>query len=237
MTSTEQPLHSPPSAGSPPKRPKGILKNRSTSNTNAFPPTPDPTDAERQLVLENTLRNAGDAARRPSSTRGSTSRRASHASDGENSPRLKWDEANLYLAEQEREAAGERMKIDEPKTPFAKQYDPDVDDVEVDAEGLVVDEMDAKQLKKPRGGNRMEDIPAFELGEPEVDVEQHVSTPESEKRVMVEEGMGGTEEPTGPAGEDEVEKHRKFEEMRKKHYEMKDVRGLLGHPEFVDEDE
>jgi protein phosphatase inhibitor 2 len=39
---------------------------------------------------------------------------------------------------------------------------------------------------------------------------------------------------------EEREKHRKFEEMRKKHYEMKNVANLLGHPENlddVDEDE
>ena len=34
---------------------------------------------------------------------------------------------------------------------------------------------------------------------------------------------------------EEQEKHRKFEELRKKHYEMKNVANLLGHPEELDE--
>lgn len=37
---------------------------------------------------------------------------------------------------------------------------------------------------------------------------------------------------------EEREKHRKFEEMRKKHYEMRNVAALLGHPEEeVDDDD
>ena len=42
--------------------------------------------------------------------------------------RLKWDEANLYLTEQEKNST---MKIDEPKTPYAKHYDPADDEDEV----------------------------------------------------------------------------------------------------------
>ena len=34
---------------------------------------------------------------------------------------------------------------------------------------------------------------------------------------------------------EEREKHRRFEELRKKHYEMREAVGLLGHPEVVDE--
>ena len=36
---------------------------------------------------------------------------------------------------------------------------------------------------------------------------------------------------------EEQEKHRKFEEMRKKHYEMKNVANMLGHPEDLDDDD
>ena len=48
----------------------------------------------------------------------------------ETSPRLKWDEANLYLTEQQRDST---MKITEPKTPYAQRYDPSEDDEEVSA--------------------------------------------------------------------------------------------------------
>ncbi|KAI2474661.1 IPP-2 domain containing protein [Pyrenophora tritici-repentis] len=50
-----------------------------------------------------------------------------------------------------------------------------------------------------------------------------------------DEGYHGELHPN--ATQEEVEKHRKFEELRKKHYEMKNVKDLLGHPEDEDEDE
>jgi protein phosphatase inhibitor 2 len=36
---------------------------------------------------------------------------------------------------------------------------------------------------------------------------------------------------------EEREKHRKFEQLRKRHYEMKNVAQLLGHPEELDDDD
>jgi protein phosphatase inhibitor 2 len=168
---------------------------------------------------------------------------------------LKWDEANLYLTEQQRDST---MKITEPKTPYAKQYDPAEDEAEVEmlnAEELKVDELDDKpKTRKPR----MDDIPDFDLGEPEMEASRDPQTPESEKRVMVdpdadnESGHHGEEFPHMTP--EEREKHRKFEEMRKKHYEMKNVAQLLGyvvapslqqalltardrHPEDLDDDD
>lgn len=145
----------------------------------------------------------------------------------ENGPQLKWDEANLYLNEQNRDST---MKIDEPKTPYAKQYDPAEDEEEVEmlnAQDLQVDELDAKPRRKPK----IDDIPEFDLGQPEMEGRQ-AHTPESEKRVMVDPD---TEADPGYHGEllpnatqEEKEKHRKFEELRKKHYEMRNVKDLLG---------
>jgi protein phosphatase inhibitor 2 len=192
--------------------------------------------SEKEIVLQNTLQNAGPAAHRRSSSapRGPPSRRQSGANlneqlEDENSPRLKWDEANLYLTEQQRDST---MKIDEPKTPYAKQYDPAEDEEEMialNAEDLVVDELDKAKGKKSA---REEDIPDFELGEPEVAQLEPVHTPESEKRVIVDtdmsdEGHHGEEPADLPA--EEREKHRKFEEARKKHYEMRNVKDLLGY--------
>jgi protein phosphatase inhibitor 2 len=185
--------------------------------------------SEKEIVLENTLRNAGAHRRSSSNPRGPVSRRQSGASPqlDENNPQLKWDEANLYLNEQNRDST---MKIDEPKTPYAKQYDPAEDEAEVemlDAEQLNVDELDHKPKRKPK----IDDIPEFDLGEPELRARVESQTPESEKRVMVEDDVGADDGYHGElppnATEDEREKHRKFEELRKKHYEMRNVKDLL----------
>ena len=136
----------------------------------------------------------------------------------------------MYLTEQQRDST---MKITEPKTPYAKQYDPDEDAEEMsrlDAESLVVDEVDAKKLKR----NRLEDIPGLDIGEPEIDTQHSEEILDNEKRVMVdtektEEDVGHHGEDMGSLSEEERAKHRKFEEMRRKHYEMKDVKNLLGY--------
>ncbi|KAH6638736.1 hypothetical protein C7974DRAFT_409750 [Boeremia exigua] len=238
------PLHSP---SSHPERPKGesnsYRSNSLSSPTAEAEPVASPTaqrpplgreKSEKEIVLENTLHNAGEGHRRSSSNaRGSTSRRQSATSPhlDENSPQLKWDEANLYLNEQNRDST---MKIDEPKTPYAKQYDPaeDEDEIEMlDASELNVDELDAKPRRK-----KADDIPEFDLGEPELRARRESQTPESEKRVLVDpdEDKGYHGELPPNATQEEKDKHRKFEELRKKHYEMKNVKDLLGH---VDEDE
>ncbi|KAF2125257.1 hypothetical protein P153DRAFT_389416 [Dothidotthia symphoricarpi CBS 119687] len=236
------------------ERPRGILKNSNsyrtpTSPTHDAPPATSPIRerpqlgrelSEKEIVLENTLRNAGPAAHRRSSSnaRGPISRRQSGVGShvDENNTQLKWDETNLYLNEQNRDST---MKIDEPKTPYAKQYDPLEDEEEIEmlnAEDLKVDELDARSKRKPK----MDDIPDFDLGEPELQA-RGAMTPESEKRVMVEEGA---EEDTGYHGEllpnatqEEREKHRQFENMRKKHYEMKNIKDILGHPESLEDDQ
>ncbi|KAL6703409.1 hypothetical protein ACN47E_009668 [Coniothyrium glycines] len=251
MTEAAVPAHHSPN--SRPERPKGILKNSSSyrknshsSPTTEAPPATSPISerphlgrelSEKEIVLENTLRNAGAHRRSSSNPRGPTSRRQSGVDHmDENSPQLKWDEANLYLNEQNRDST---MKIDEPKTPYAKQYDPTEDEEEVEmlnAEDLKVDELDSKPKRKPK----IDDIPEFDLGQPELQ-EQHAHTPESEKRVMVdpdvETDAGYHGELLPNATQEEREKHRKFEELRKKHYEMRNVKDLLGHPEDEDEDE
>ncbi|OJJ48487.1 hypothetical protein ASPZODRAFT_130532 [Penicilliopsis zonata CBS 506.65] len=259
------------------KRPRGILKNSrpnsyqstavaSPPHEPATPRTPaiDSLDT-KELTLQNTLQNAG--RRRSSASNnnnaGSGSRRASliGAHGDDNSPRLKWDEANLYLTEQEKTA---KMKIDEPKTPFAPHYDPTEDEEEMrlveaqesllDAQELVVDELDGKQRKEqqPQPGSRAprdEDIPDFELGEPEEGAvsagaaadtqrifrERSLSTDSrGEKHVVV-----GQEEPSVHderiSPEEAQEKHKQFEQQRKRHYEMRNIKELLAHHDELDE--
>ncbi|KAF1813589.1 hypothetical protein P152DRAFT_286038 [Eremomyces bilateralis CBS 781.70] len=191
--------------------------------------------SDKEMVFQNTLQNAGPRRTSSSGARGPPSRRQSGSVMGENadenSPRLKWDEANLYLTEQER---GSTMKITEPKTPYAKQYDPAEDDEEIsalNADELMVDELD-KAKAKAGARKKEEDIPQLDLGEPE-DYPMEAHTPEGEKRVIVDTEM--MEDDEGRHGEEsadmtaeEREKHRQFEEMRRRHYEMKDVKNLLG---------
>ena len=145
----------------------------------------------------------------------------------DSSPRLKWDEANLYLTEQER---GATMKIDEPKTPFTRQYDPAEDEEEIEAinaQELMVDELDkAKSHKDPkevRGRqNNNGEIPDLDLGEPEESVARSES---GEKRVIVNDedqesvSRHGEMEPESMSAEAR-RKHREFEERRKRHYEV-----------------
>ncbi|KAJ5992616.1 hypothetical protein N7451_008340 [Penicillium sp. IBT 35674x] len=251
-------------------RPKGILKNSRSFQTVPIAemerPTVPPSIAEpadtKDLTLQNTLQNAGPRRRSSASQTGHGSRRQSEASmaDDDNSPRLKWDEANLYLTEQERTA---KMKIDEPKTPYAPHYDPAEDEEEmriedakialIDAQDIVVDELD-KGKPVHRKGVSEDEIPDLELGEPEeahhglddstedprVYRQRSMSTEsqKSEKHVHVGTGANGDAVP-GDEGlittEEAKEKHRIFENQRKRHYEMRNIKDLLAHPEELDE--
>lgn len=243
----------------------GILKNNKSFST--APAAAEPVivipavstiaepDDTKELTLQNTLQNAG--RRRSSSTtrHGSSSRRQSLASDhDENSPRLKWDEANLYLTEQERTA---KMKIDEPKTPYAPHYDPTEDDEQIqleeaqesliDVQDIVVDELD----ETTKGGHHKkgvseDDIPDLELGEPEdtpstaadsttdarVFRDRSMSTDshKSDKHVHVGPENGDVHDADHPMTTQEAqEKHRKFEKQRKQHYEMRNIKELLAY--------
>ena len=158
----------------------------------------------------------------------------------DNSPKLRWDEANLYLNEQERPAT---MKIDEPKTPFVKQSDlpEDADEEElasIDPRDMMVDELDkAKEQGGPhrgRGSTKMNaggggggDIPDLDLGEAEDVAPPMMRTDSSEKRVIVDPNATAedgaqirAEDEGGSATEEAKRKHREFEERRKRHYEV-----------------
>jgi protein phosphatase inhibitor 2 len=157
----------------------------------------------------------------------------------------------LYLTEQERTA---KMKIDEPKTPYAPHYDPTEDEEElrleeargslIDAQDVVVDELD----KTTKGGNHKkgvseDDIPDLELGEaeestsgglegPRIYRDRSMSTDshKGEKHVVVGAETNGGEALSGDHllnSEEAREKHRQFEKRRKMHYEMKNIKELL----------
>ncbi|KKK22754.1 hypothetical protein P175DRAFT_0501657 [Aspergillus ochraceoroseus IBT 24754] len=260
------------------KRPKGILKNSSSHHhlqgtyDEHSPPFVPTTVDTKELTLHNTLQNAG---RRHSSSSRRTSLASSHGQHDENSPRLKWDEANLYLTEQERTA---KMKIDEPKTPYAPHYDPTEDEEEmrlaeaqeslIDAQGLVVDELDRDKPEIAAAAHKRvmeDDIPELELGEPEEEVigggVAHAIAGDGSDRITRARSLSneshrsdkhvvvGTDQVNGDDGEvskdglmttaETKEKHRQFEQQRRRHYEMRNIKELLAHPEVdeMEEDE
>ncbi|KAI9740551.1 MAG: hypothetical protein M1834_005132 [Cirrosporium novae-zelandiae] len=278
--------HIPPKLGNPetPKRPKGILKNKSESyiappSETISPARDDPIPvspehhrelSDKEITLQNTLQNAG-RRRSSSNARASVSRRTSSTAgltppgEEEINPSLRWDEANLYLNEQDRTAT---MKITEPKTPYAGRYDPEEDEAEMsmlDAQELVVDELDRVAAsgsppsqghrhhnilhrRRSSKGAREDDIPGLDIGEPEEAIpamhrrgsndsatNRHIRSGslKGEKVATVESLGSGHGEDVNVSAE-EKEKHKRFEEMRKKHYEMSKIRPFLGHPENID---
>ena len=158
----------------------------------------------------------------------------------EDAHRLKWDEANLYLAEQE---AGGRMKITEPKTPFeygnnAMDEEEEEENVSIDPRFVHVDEVEMANKKRQPKKPRESDIPDMSLGDPEDEtagagpdderiVRQSSLSRESSKDKHVSVS-GGRDMPGMPTPEDQ-EKHHAFEEQRKKHYEMRNVKDMLGY--------
>ncbi|KAK4939720.1 hypothetical protein LTR10_020004 [Elasticomyces elasticus] len=257
------PLHHPNSGN---VRPKGILKNPSFSSASGRPASPtkefhfapstplDPQE-EKDLTLQNTLQNAGNRRSSSAARRSSASRRHSSHADAENAEesekmRLKWDEANLYLAEQE---SGGRMKITEPKTPYqygdAMEGVEDEEDVAIDPRFVNVDEVEMAKTRSEKK-HRESDIPGLELGEPEEELGTGPGPEDDrivragslsregskEKHVSVSDGSdaNGPNEQVGMPTKEEQEQHRQFEERRKRHYEMRDIKGLLGHPEDLE---
>jgi protein phosphatase inhibitor 2 len=254
----------------------GILKNasyRSSSppvspiDSHATPLSEHPLTPKeaKELTIINTQYNAGHrrssssaAGSRPGGFRRQSSLPPSQQGDTEEEQgqRLKWDEANLYLTEQERTST---MKINEPKTPYAKHYDPaedpsDVDDDDgedvdmaapIDPNNTDLDKVDGVKQARSHHHHRNahDEIPSLSLGEPEEELPEQDFAPSSRPRAVHVDSNDSSHDADGDEymvglSAEEREKHRRFEEMRKKHYEMKDVAALLGHPEqLVDEDE
>lgn len=229
----------------------GILKNPSYElGSSVSPPryaphaglaTPSLDSPEnKEITLQNTLQNAGP--RRASSS--SQVRRLSAArrqnSTDESNQRLKWDEANLYLTEQDRTST---MKITEPKTPYAPHYDPAQDEAEqlaeeakeaADSGDIVVDELDGKVKGKALDRTQTDEIPGLELGEPEEAISGGFDLDERDRIIRERSSSNGSAKHVdvaavdGHDGEDMSEKHKEFEKKRKMHYEMGNVANLLG---------
>ncbi|KAK4185873.1 ribosomal L27 protein-domain-containing protein [Podospora australis] len=263
--------HTPP--GPDVQRPKGILKNsyrhsppvspvevQHTTPFDEHHPHPLTPKEAKELTIVNTQYNAGHrrsssaAGSRPGVSRARTPSSAHGGHDDDTGQRLKWDEANLYLTEQERSST---MKINEPKTPYAKHYDPTEDPSDEDEDmaepinpnSVDLDRVDglttahAHSHKRKPGSSAEDEIPGLSLGEPEEEVPEHEfaeSSASKRPRAVHVDSTDSTHDTDGDAylvglSAEEREKHEKFEAMRKKHYEMKNVAALLGHPEDLED--
>lgn len=230
-------------------KPKGILRNRSEGNAPSVSDKPTSTAGEseiisshgtsepfdRSAVLENTLANAkihtvGNAIiqKHKSELVEELQGKNLDNEDGDSrNEHLKWNEANLYLNEQEKSAT---MKITEPKTPFqgsigdSEYYRPDDEDDELNVDGA-------------RGPNSLDELEAegFMLGEPEVSGPDPTIQPD---RILVDEkakaAAAAEEDEEEEEEETPEERHKRFEQMRKSHYFMK---GAVLHKKLEDLDD
>jgi len=143
------------------------------------------------------------------------------------------------------------MKINEPKTPYAKHYDPNEDPSDEEmSDGLGLGESITSSGHGNSQPNKEDDIPGLDLGEAEggqyfpeqKDEEEAEGETEGSGRrhraVHVDDsGSGHDDDEMVGLSAEEREKHRRFEQLRKKHYEMKNVAQLLGHPEDLPDDD
>ena len=143
----------------PPSQPQQSSHYRSPPGPSTPPPIINGDLYSREMLHSNTSANAA---------LGHSQQHHSHlaphtpSTTSSTSPRLKWDEANLYLTEQQKSST---MKINEPKTPYTRRYDPSEDPS--DDEGV-----EQMQIDNPEGTTDdsimagIDDIPGLDLGEP-----------------------------------------------------------------------
>jgi protein phosphatase inhibitor 2 len=221
-------------------QPRGILKNKDEA------PAVTAVEASANAIQHNTIANA------KSSPQNSGLQQPMSGEDaaGLHGQRLKWDEANLYLTEQEKNST---MKITEPKTPYAPHYDPAQDREEMEALENEMD-VDGGNGVRRAAKSRVEDIPSLDIGAPE----QEMDVDEPPRKLNGAPSLGrensgskrhvqvtsAVEAPTDaePGDENEFrtpeeeEKHRQFERMRKEHYG--NAAAALRRPSMdMDEDE
>lgn len=184
--------------------PRGILRNKDEKRERRELAD----ELDRKEVIRNTMLNAnlasdsskGDEIRAKIAQARKLSTHGNGADGNGNNEHLKWDEINLYKTEQEKCAT---MKIDEPKTPYTGGFNPD-------GEYYQEDEID---------------IPAFNLGESELDKQSAPQDSLNGGLIYVDpdqeddEEEGDKEEESKPLTAEE--RHKRFEEKRKQHYHMK----------------
>lgn len=192
--------------------PKSILRNAPGGSGGEYSPSNSPSDIDRNQVLENTRANAqlhdvGAVIKQHDDSKDVEQSEENY----QNENGLKWDEANIYLNEQDRTA---KMKIDEPKTPFQGAIG--------DSEYYLPDE--EEEAVKTRDGERkiaVDELDEFSLGEPEYKNETDPIVQNDRIERVVNDDDDKDEDDEEDRDETAEEKHRRFEEKRKAHYHMK----------------
>ena len=137
----------------------------------------------------------------------------------EEEERLQWNRKNLADNEVAKQQYAD-IHIDEPKTPYQGAVDPQGEYYRDDDE----DEDAENNGSNNRGGiPNVPELDDFTLGEPEYDIQEIANNDED-----VEVHMGGEDDEGQDDDElDEAEakelRHKKFEEMRKKHYDLREM--------------
>ncbi|CAL9729303.1 protein Glc8p [Monosporozyma unispora] len=213
----------------------GILKNALSNEEQILKEKTanEPTSEFRQKVYENTQLNAKLTGKNLLNTTNVTGggrfipkdtllmKREERAKKGEltkeeEEERLQWNQENLAANEITKQQFQD-IHVDEPKTPYQGAVDPHGEYYNVDDEDNLND---------------------FSLGEPEIQIPEEEENEENIERagkdVQIDnpdvEFIEQDDEPTDDEAEDDEEeeesaeaRHKRFEEMRKQHYNVKDI--------------
>lgn len=198
----------------------GILKNAIPDDQS---PTSEPESISqfRKQVLKNTELNAKltSNSKLAHHNHGIPRDVLSMKLDEQDPETLKWNKKNLEENEITKQEFGD-IHIDEPKTPYQGAVDPTGEYYRVD------DDED--------------DLGGFTLGAPEVDLKDE----KEPVTLLNNENADNDGDQDEECGEEKTEeddaaaKHRRFEEMRKKHYNIKEaLKDRKNLPDDEDEDE